>query len=321
VLGQAVVPGTTAGYVVAANGQALKSLYTGSGTVPGATVNGPQVGVGQNVTSWNPCVMLGLTPALIAQFRPMNTLPWTGLGSGPLGNGTMVPAFPNSNAPAGLQFGVNLNYTVATPSLGTKHYNNQPTLLDTGTPTYQFVSNSIPFSFVAQGGSVTMSGTAAGAATITNQIVPTGSFPYVAPYQAEFTSLTPPSPPNPPTAENTIGIGFFLQNSMLFNRAEAVHREAVAAQALDHPRLPRSQERRRLVTGGDVASFRDWGAEQTAFSHDVLEMALAHATGDATVRAYKRTKELPKRRMLMDAWAAYCLTPAVEGDNVVGIRR
>jgi hypothetical protein len=69
VLGQAVVPGTTAGYVIAANGQALNGLPTGSGTVPGATVNGPQVGVGQNVTSCNPCVMLGLTPALIAQFR------------------------------------------------------------------------------------------------------------------------------------------------------------------------------------------------------------------------------------------------------------
>jgi autotransporter-associated beta strand protein len=219
VLGQAVVPGTTAGYVVAANGQALSSLYTGSGTVPGATVNGPQVGVGQNVTSCNPCVTLGLTPALIAQFRPMNTMPWIALGSGPLGNGTMVPAFPNSNAYAGLEFGVNLNYSVTTPVLGTKQYNNQPTLLDTGTPTYQFASNLIPFSFTAQSGTVTMSGTATGATTITNQIVPRGSFPYLVPYQADFTSLTPPSPPNPPTAENTIGIGFFLQNSVLFNLA------------------------------------------------------------------------------------------------------
>jgi autotransporter-associated beta strand protein len=217
VLGQAVVPGTTAGYVVAANGQALKNLDTGSGTVPGATVNGPQVGVGQGVTSCNPCVMLGLTPALLAQFRPMNTMPWTGLGSGPLGNGTMVPAFPNSGAPAGLQYGVNLNYTITTPNLGTKRYNNQATLLDTGTPNYQFASNLFPYSFTPTSGTITMSGTAAGATPITNQIVPKGTFPYPVPYQAGFTALTPSSPPSSPLTQNILGIDFFLQNSVLFN--------------------------------------------------------------------------------------------------------
>ena len=74
VLGQAVVPGTTAGYVVAANGQPLASLQTGTTANPGAFANGPQVG--QTVTSCSPCVMLGLTPALLAQFRPMNTIAW-----------------------------------------------------------------------------------------------------------------------------------------------------------------------------------------------------------------------------------------------------
>jgi hypothetical protein len=52
VLGQAVVAGTTAGYVVAANGQPLSGLPTGAGPNPGSTVNGPQVG--QNVTSCSP---------------------------------------------------------------------------------------------------------------------------------------------------------------------------------------------------------------------------------------------------------------------------
>lgn len=52
VLGQAVVPGTTAGYVVAANGQPLSSLQTGTVPVPGSTVNGPQVG--QNVNLVQP---------------------------------------------------------------------------------------------------------------------------------------------------------------------------------------------------------------------------------------------------------------------------
>ena len=36
-------------------------------------------------------------------------------------------------------------------------------------------------------------------------------------------------------------------------------------------------------------------------------MALAHAVGDKTERAYRREKARDKRRKLMDAWAAYCV--------------
>jgi hypothetical protein len=70
ILGQAVVAGTTAGYIVAANGQALSALPTGEGQVPGSTVNGPQP-TQCAIVSCNPAVILGLTPALLAQFaRP-----------------------------------------------------------------------------------------------------------------------------------------------------------------------------------------------------------------------------------------------------------
>ena len=77
-----------------------------------------------------------------------------------------------------------------------------------------------------------------------------------------------------------------------------------------------------LTVHGYRSSFRDWAAEQTAFSHDVCEAALAHTVGDASERAYRRTKQLPRRRQLMDAWATYCLTaPVAAGDNVVGLSR
>src|ERR1700761_7302585 len=72
-LGQAVIPGTTAGYVVAANGQPLSAINGGNvGPYQSfvSSPNGPQVR--QNVTSCSPCVMLGLTPALTAQFMPAN---------------------------------------------------------------------------------------------------------------------------------------------------------------------------------------------------------------------------------------------------------
>lgn len=58
---------------------------------------------------------------------------------------------------------------------------------------------------------------------------------------------------------------------------------------------------------GFRSSFRDWSAEQTDFSRDVAEMALAHAIRDKTEAAYRRGTFLSKRRALMDAWADYCV--------------
>jgi integrase len=60
---------------------------------------------------------------------------------------------------------------------------------------------------------------------------------------------------------------------------------------------------------GFRSSFRDWAEERTNFSHEAKEMSLAHKVGDTTERSYKRTDILEKRRKLMEAWAAFCLTP------------
>ena len=57
---------------------------------------------------------------------------------------------------------------------------------------------------------------------------------------------------------------------------------------------------------GFRSTFRDWAAEQTTFSAQVCEAALAHAVKDATEAAYFRSDLFEKRRELMDAWAAYC---------------
>jgi integrase len=54
------------------------------------------------------------------------------------------------------------------------------------------------------------------------------------------------------------------------------------------------------------SSFRDWAAEQTAFSGDVAEMALAHMIPGAVERAYRRGDLLDQRRALMEAWGSYC---------------
>ena len=207
VLGQAVMPGLTAGYVVAANGQPLSALPTGTDPQdPGATTDGPQVG--QTVTSCSPCVMLGLTPALLAQFKPVDTV--TAIASS--------PNFPGSNAPGSFEGGIDLTFTVSAPGqtsvTGTGH-----ALLDTGTNAYYlYVSNPSAFSgFGSSDGSggynlnpgttLTVAGTASGATpsaiTVFNQ-----SLYSVDVQQGNFDSI--------------YGLGFFLQNSVMYNLAGQV---------------------------------------------------------------------------------------------------
>jgi integrase len=57
---------------------------------------------------------------------------------------------------------------------------------------------------------------------------------------------------------------------------------------------------------GFRSSFRDWAGDKTTFPREVAEAALAHAIGNETDAAYRRSDALEKRRKLMDAWAAFC---------------
>jgi integrase len=67
---------------------------------------------------------------------------------------------------------------------------------------------------------------------------------------------------------------------------------------------------------GFRSSFRDWAGEVSTSPREVAEAALAHTVGDATERAYRRGDVLEKRRMLMEAWAAY-VEPNRLGSNVL----
>jgi integrase len=57
---------------------------------------------------------------------------------------------------------------------------------------------------------------------------------------------------------------------------------------------------------GFRSSFRDWCAEETSFSGEVAEAALAHAIPNKVEAAYRRTDFFEKRRKLMGAWTAFC---------------
>jgi integrase len=75
------------------------------------------------------------------------------------------------------------------------------------------------------------------------------------------------------------------------------------------------QTMRPVTVHGFRSTFRDWAGDRTAFARDVVETALAHATGDKTEAAYRRSDALEKRRQLMAAWATFCAT-TMTGDIV-----
>lgn len=58
---------------------------------------------------------------------------------------------------------------------------------------------------------------------------------------------------------------------------------------------------------GFRSSFRDWAAETTEHSGEVIEMALAHSIRNKVESAYRRGDLFGKRKILMDDWAAYLI--------------
>lgn len=61
-----------------------------------------------------------------------------------------------------------------------------------------------------------------------------------------------------------------------------------------------------ITVHGFRSTFRDWVAEETDFSSEVAEMALAHQIVNRVEAAYRRGNLIEKRRHLMLAWEAYC---------------
>lgn len=87
------------------------------------------------------------------------------------------------------------------------------------------------------------------------------------------------------------------------------------------PFLLRRLGRGDITIHGFRSSFRDWGAEQTAYPNELLEVALAHTVGDKVEAAYRRGDMIEKRRRLMEDWGRYCGSiPAVTTDNVIRLR-
>ena len=73
---------------------------------------------------------------------------------------------------------------------------------------------------------------------------------------------------------------------------------------------------------GFRASFRTWAAESTAFPREIIEGALAHATGTVVELSYQRSDMLEKRRQLMEQWSTFVATAGSKtGSNVTPMRK
>lgn len=61
-----------------------------------------------------------------------------------------------------------------------------------------------------------------------------------------------------------------------------------------------------VTVHGFRSSFRDWASEETKFSREAAEMALAHSIPDAVEAAYRRGELLRQRVKLAARWTAFC---------------
>jgi integrase len=82
---------------------------------------------------------------------------------------------------------------------------------------------------------------------------------------------------------------------------------------------PRSGE--PITVHGFRSCFRDWASEATAFDHQTAEAALAHTIRNKVESSYRRGDLFGKRRMLMEAWAAFCAAPVAPAGTVFPIRQ
>jgi integrase len=72
-----------------------------------------------------------------------------------------------------------------------------------------------------------------------------------------------------------------------------------------------------LTTHGTArATFRTWVADETEFSFDLAEAALAHKVGNAVSLAYNRSKMIQRRKLMMSEWEAFCLGKPSAKDRI-----
>ena len=69
-----------------------------------------------------------------------------------------------------------------------------------------------------------------------------------------------------------------------------------------------------ITVHGFRSAFRDWVSEETEFSPELAEMALAHTIGNKVEAAYRRGNLIERRKGLMKHWESFC-----EGESLKNV--
>ncbi|MGA3063866.1 MAG: integrase arm-type DNA-binding domain-containing protein [Methylocystis sp.] len=116
---------------------------------------------------------------------------------------------------------------------------------------------------------------------------------------------------------------FILDKLVQARTGELVFEGQRAGRPLSHNAMGKVMSRLGVdgvTIHGFRSAFRDWAGNETHFPREVCEAALAHAVGNQTEQAYRRSDSLEKRRALMTAWANYLAEPTAAASNVVRLR-
>jgi integrase len=124
-------------------------------------------------------------------------------------------------------------------------------------------------------------------------------------------------PLSEPAIELLRGLWTEANNDLVFIGSQAGRGLGDRALAEVLARMGRSDS---VTVHGFRSTFRDWAAEESHHPNHVVEMALAHAIGNAVERAYRRGDLFEKRRQLMAEWARFIERPPAEAD-VLPMRR
>ena len=84
-----------------------------------------------------------------------------------------------------------------------------------------------------------------------------------------------------------------------------------SGRAISPSTLPKMLQYHRIaaVAHGFRSSFRDWAAEETDHTREVIEAALAHVVQNKVEAAYARSDLFDRRRRLMHEWGGYLARP------------
>jgi integrase len=69
-----------------------------------------------------------------------------------------------------------------------------------------------------------------------------------------------------------------------------------------------------ITVHGFRSAFRDWVSEETEYSPELAEMALAHTIENKVEAAYRRGNLIERRKGLMKHWESFC-----EGENMQNV--